>query len=72
MAEKIKKAIRDDGGVLTDERRKAVAAELGDVLWYVAQLATEAGSTSKSSPRRTRRSSRRGSGAASSTGAATG
>ena len=42
-AEKIKKAIRDDGGVLTDERREAVAAELGDVLWYVAQLATEAG-----------------------------
>ena len=33
-AEKVKKAIRDDGGVLT---------ELGDVLWYVAQLATEAG-----------------------------
>ena len=42
-AEKIKKAIRDDGGVLTDERRAALAAELGDVLWYVAQLATEAG-----------------------------
>lgn len=42
-AEKIKKAIRDDGGVLTDERRDALAAELGDVLWYVAQLATEAG-----------------------------
>jgi NTP pyrophosphatase (non-canonical NTP hydrolase) len=42
-AEKIKKAIRDDGGVLTDQRREALAAELGDVLWYVAQLATEAG-----------------------------
>ncbi len=42
-AEKVKKAIRDDGGVLTDERRAALAAELGDVLWYVAQLATEAG-----------------------------
>jgi NTP pyrophosphatase (non-canonical NTP hydrolase) len=42
-AEKIKKAIRDDGGILTDERREAVAAELGDVLWYAAQLATEAG-----------------------------
>jgi NTP pyrophosphatase (non-canonical NTP hydrolase) len=42
-AEKVKKAIRDDGGVLSDERRAALAAELGDVLWYVAQLATEAG-----------------------------
>jgi NTP pyrophosphatase (non-canonical NTP hydrolase) len=42
-AEKVKKAIRDDGGTLTEERRAAIAAELGDVLWYVAQLATEAG-----------------------------
>jgi NTP pyrophosphatase (non-canonical NTP hydrolase) len=29
--------------VLTEDRRVALAAELGDVLWYVAQLATEAG-----------------------------
>jgi NTP pyrophosphatase (non-canonical NTP hydrolase) len=41
-AEKVKKSIRDDGGTLTEERREAIAAELGDVLWYVAQLATEA------------------------------
>ncbi len=41
-AEKVKKAIRDDAGTLTEERREAIAAELGDVLWYVAQLATEA------------------------------
>jgi NTP pyrophosphatase (non-canonical NTP hydrolase) len=41
VAEHAKKAIRDDGAVVTDERRDALAKELGDVLWYVAQLATE-------------------------------
>lgn len=43
VAEKIKKMVRDDGGVLSDERRAALAKELGDVMWYLAQLATEAG-----------------------------
>ncbi len=42
VAEKVKKMVRDDAGVLTDERRAALAKELGDVLWYLAQLATEA------------------------------
>jgi NTP pyrophosphatase (non-canonical NTP hydrolase) len=43
VAEKVKKLLRDDGGVMSDERREALAGELGDVLWYVAQVATEAG-----------------------------
>jgi NTP pyrophosphatase (non-canonical NTP hydrolase) len=43
VAEHAKKAIRDDGGTVTDERRQAMARELGDVLWYVSQLATELG-----------------------------
>jgi NTP pyrophosphatase (non-canonical NTP hydrolase) len=43
VAEKVKKTIRDDGGVLTEDRREALSRELGDVLWYLAQLATEAG-----------------------------
>jgi NTP pyrophosphatase (non-canonical NTP hydrolase) len=43
VAEKVKKLLRDDDGVMSDERRDALAGELGDVLWYVAQVATEAG-----------------------------
>jgi len=42
VAEKIKKMVRDDDGILSDERREALSKELGDVLWYLAQLATEA------------------------------
>jgi len=41
VAEHVKKAIRDDGGEISSERRGAMAKELGDVLWYLAQLATE-------------------------------
>ncbi len=43
VSEKVKKLLRDDGGLMSDERREALAGELGDVLWYVAQVATEAG-----------------------------
>jgi NTP pyrophosphatase (non-canonical NTP hydrolase) len=43
VADHAKKAIRDDGGVISDERRIAISKELGDVLWYVAQLASELG-----------------------------
>ena len=43
VAEHAKKAIRDDGATITDERRAAMAKELGDVLWYTAQLASELG-----------------------------
>jgi NTP pyrophosphatase (non-canonical NTP hydrolase) len=43
VAEHAKKAIRDDGGSISEERRAAMSKELGDVLWYVAQLASELG-----------------------------
>lgn len=43
VAEKIKKVLRDETGVVSEEKRAEVAKELGDVLWYVAQLATELG-----------------------------
>lgn len=40
---KLKKVMRDADGVITDEHRKALADELGDVLWYASQLASELG-----------------------------
>jgi NTP pyrophosphatase (non-canonical NTP hydrolase) len=43
FADHAKKVIRDDGGEVSAERREAMGKELGDVLWYVAQLATELG-----------------------------
>ncbi len=41
VADKVKKVLRDRGGVFSHEVRQALLLELGDVLWYVAQLATE-------------------------------
>ena len=43
VADKVKKLIRDRGGVVDQQFKEDVALELGDVLWYVAQLATELG-----------------------------
>ena len=41
VADKLKKVIRDNDGILTDPVRDSVAKELGDVLWYVSVLAFE-------------------------------
>ena len=41
VAGKIKKVFRDKGGKVSEETRDALKAELGDVLWYIAQVATE-------------------------------
>lgn len=43
VAGKIKKAWRDDNGVITEAKRTELLGELGDVLWYVSQVATEIG-----------------------------
>ncbi len=43
VAEKGKKIIRDMGKNLTEEKKKELEKELGDVLWYISQLATELG-----------------------------
>ncbi|MBK7780828.1 MAG: nucleoside triphosphate pyrophosphohydrolase family protein [Anaerolineae bacterium] len=41
VAGKVKKIFRDKGGVVSDADREALKQELGDVLWYLTQIATE-------------------------------
>jgi NTP pyrophosphatase (non-canonical NTP hydrolase) len=41
VAGKIKKIFRDKDGVIGAAEREALKAELGDVLWYLAQTCTE-------------------------------
>lgn len=43
IANKVKKVIRDDDGILSEEKAKIIAEELGDVMWYVARLCDELG-----------------------------
>lgn len=45
VAGKLKKAIRDEGGEITPERKAVLLSELGDVLWYVAMVAAELNTT---------------------------
>lgn len=43
ICEKLKKALRDEGGHVSPERLSDLSRELGDVLWYVAALCSELG-----------------------------
>ena len=43
VAEKIKKVIRDNNGIITPDKFEEIKKELGDVLWYLANLAIELG-----------------------------
>lgn len=43
VANKVKKILRDNGGVLDTAYRQKVLKELGGVLWYAAQVAKELG-----------------------------
>ena len=40
---KIKKIFRDKEGIISEADRAALLAELGDALWYLAQVSTELG-----------------------------
>jgi len=42
---KIKKVMRDHNGVVSDEMRSSLIAEIGDCLWYCAALCSEVGIT---------------------------
>ena len=41
VADKVKKVLRDQGGTFDADSLDGLRLELGDVLWYVSQLATE-------------------------------
>lgn len=41
VAGKLKKVIRDNGGVVDNAAKTTLADEVGDVLWYISQIALE-------------------------------
>ena len=41
VAGKVKKIFRDKDGLIGEAEREALKSELGDVLWYLAQVCTE-------------------------------
>jgi NTP pyrophosphatase (non-canonical NTP hydrolase) len=43
VAEKVKKILRDHKGIIDEEKKKEITKELGDVLWYLSQIASEIG-----------------------------
>ena len=43
VAGKLKKIIRDNNGIVDEDAAQKLSIEIGDVLWYVAQLATTLG-----------------------------
>ena len=43
VSDKVKKVIRDNNGVFSDDKKLEIAKELGDVLWYIATMANDLG-----------------------------
>lgn len=48
VAEKIKKIIRDDNGIISEQKKTELKKEIGDILWYCAALSKELGFTLES------------------------
>lgn len=44
-SDKVKKVIRDNNGEFTDDKKREIAKEIGDVLWYCSALAHDIGYT---------------------------
>lgn len=45
VAEKVKKVYRDNRSEFSEEKKEAIALEIGDVLWYCATLSNDLGYT---------------------------
>ncbi len=43
VMEHVKKMLRDGNGVMDNDRREKIMKEIGDVLWYVANLSADLG-----------------------------
>lgn len=41
FAGKIKKVIRDNHGIISDSKKTELGFELGDICWYISQMANE-------------------------------
>ena len=39
LIEKLKKVMRNDDGVISEEKREGMKQEIGDILWYLSQFA---------------------------------
>lgn len=37
---KFAKAVRDENGIISEERKQAIKKELGDVCWFIAEIST--------------------------------
>jgi NTP pyrophosphatase (non-canonical NTP hydrolase) len=43
IANKTKKVLRDDNGVISEKKKNELGAEIGDCLWYIAALCNDLG-----------------------------